>query len=146
MAVGDITVFEEAKAYMLDGGWGSSDSIEIQLILATSTPTAADGPNPKIADYNAATSTEGATVLDTWTNCVTEAGGVMTFDDTGASVVWAQGGGNSTTVRWAVIYNQTATSPAVDPVICFVDLGSDRDLSAGSITITWNASGVFTIT
>jgi hypothetical protein len=144
MAVGDITVFEEAKAYMIDGGWEAADSIEIQLVLATSTPTAADAA-PTIASYNAATSTEGAQVLDTLTNMVTEAGGTMTFDDTGASVVWAQGGGNSTTVRWAVIYNQTATTPAVDPAICFIDLGSDRDLRAGRITITWNASGIFTI-
>lgn len=148
MAVGDFTVFEEAKAYMLDGGWEPADSIEIQLILATSTPAAGDGPNPKIADYNAATSTEGAQVLDTWTNMVTEAAGVMTFDDTGATVVWAQGGGNSTTVRWAIIYNQTATGPAVDPVIGFLDLGSDRDLTAGSLTITWDTSpdAIFTIT
>lgn len=145
MAVGDITVFEEAKANMIDSGWGASDSIEIQLILATSTPTAADVA-PVLASYNAATSTEGAQVLDTLANMVTEAGGTMTFDDTGASVVWAQGGGNSTTCRWALIYNQTATVPGTDPAIAFVDLGSDRDLSAGSITITWNASGIFTIT
>ena len=143
MAVGDITVFEEAKAYMIDGGWEAADSIEILLI--TDTPTAADGPDPKIADYAAATTTEGALVLDTLTNMVTEAAGTMTFDDTGASVVWAQGGGNSSAVLFAVVYNQTATTPSTDPVICFIDLGGARDLSAGSITITWNASGIFTI-
>ena len=144
MAVGDITVFEEAKENMIDSGWGASDSIEIVLLLATSTPTAADAV-PVLASYNTATTTEGALVLDTLANMCVEVGGTMTFDDTGASVVWAQGGGNSTTCRWALIYNQTATVPGTDPAIAFVDLGSDRDLSAGSITITWHASGIFTI-
>lgn len=144
MAAGDITVYNEAVGYMFDAGWATTNSIEINLVLATSTPTAADvAPAP--GSYNLATSTEGAQVLNTWANCVTESGGTMTFDDTDASVVWAQGGGNSTTVRWAVIYNQTTTSPHADAAICFVDLGSNRDLTAGSLTITWNASGIFTV-
>lgn len=144
MAVGDITVYEEAKAYMIDGGWEPADSIEIDLILATSTPTAADAA-PAPASYNLATS-DGPIVLDTLTNMVTEAGGTMTFDDTGASVTFAQNAGYSTTVRWAFIYNQTAITPHVDPAICFIDLGSNRDLTAGSLTITWNVTnGIFTI-
>jgi len=145
MAVGDISVYDEAKGYMIDGGWEPADNIEIDLLLATSTPVITDAaPDP--SDYNLATTTEGAQVLDTLTNMVTTSGSTMTFDDTGATVVWAQGGGNSTTCRWAIIYNQTATTPHADPCICFVDLGSDRDLTAGSLTITWHASGIFTIT
>ena len=42
MAVGDVTVYEEAKAYMVDGGWEPADNIAIDLVLATSTPTASD--------------------------------------------------------------------------------------------------------
>lgn len=141
MAVGDITVFEEAKAFMIDGGWEAADNMAINLLLATSTPTASDAA-PDIGDYNLATTTEGEQVLNTLANCVVESGGTMTFDDTDASVVWVQGGGNSTTCRWAVIFN---TTQAGNEAICFVDLGSNRDLSAGSITITWNASGIFTI-
>jgi hypothetical protein len=145
MAVGDITVYEEAKANMIDSGWGANDSIVIQLVLATSTPAAADAA-PAIGSYNVATSTEGAQVLNTLALMTVEAAGTATFDDTDATVVWAQGGGLSTTVRWAVIYNQTATVPATDPAICFVDLGSNRDLTAGSLTITWHANGIFTLT
>jgi len=146
MAVGDVVVFEEAKAAMLESGWPAADSIEIDLVLATSTPAAADGPLPKLADYNLATSTEGGQVLGAISACVTEAGGVMTFDDPASSKVWATGGGLSTTVRWAIIYNQSSTVPATDSVLAYVDLGSDRDLTAGSLTITWNGSGIFTIT
>lgn len=144
MAVGDITFFNEAKAYMLDGGWETADSMEINLILATSTPAATDvAPDP--SDYNLATSTEGAQVLDTWGNMVAQTTGTVTIDDTGAFVEWAQGGGNSTTVRWALVYNQTATTPHTDAALCFIDLGSDRDLTAGSLRITWDASGIATI-
>ena len=143
MAVGDITVFEEAKANMIDSGWGATDSIEIDLVLATSTPTAAQAL-PLIGDFNLATSTEGAQVLNTLTLMTTEAAGTVTFDDTDATVVWALAGGGSTTCRWAVIYNQTGTVPGADPCIAFVDLGQDRDLTVGSITITWHANGIFT--
>ena len=141
MAVGDIAVFDEAKAHMIDDDWASTDSIAIQLLLATSTPTAGDIA-PALGSYNAATSTEGEQALDTLTACVTETGGTMTFDDTGATVVWAQGGGNSTTCRWALIFNTTRVGKEA---VCFVDLGADVDLTAGSLTITWNASGIFTI-
>ena len=28
MATGDVTVFDEAKAFMIDGGWEASDDIK----------------------------------------------------------------------------------------------------------------------
>jgi hypothetical protein len=141
MAVGDVTVFNEALAYMIDGGWEAADQVAIDLIVAASTPLASD-VTPAVADYTFATSTEGEQVLDTLANCVTQTAGTMTFDDTGASVTWAQATGGSTTCRWAYIFN---TTEVAGPGICFVDLGSNRDLTAGSITLTWNASGIFTI-
>ena len=150
MAAGDLVVFDEAKATMLTGGWAAADDIRVALI--TTLPLVGD-TTPALADYTectaggnyvAVTATTGE-LLASYTACVVEATGTMTFDDTGATVVWAQGGGLSTTVRWAVVYNQTASVPGVDPCICFVDLGSDRDLTAGSLTITWNAAGLFTI-
>ena len=141
MAVGDVTVFEEAKAFMIDGDWNSTDSMAIDLIRVASTPTAADAA-PDIGDYTTATTTEGEQVLNTLALCVVEAAGTMTFDDTDATVVWAQGGGNSVDCRWAVIFN---TTDAANKALCFIDLGANRDLSVGSITITWNASGIFTI-
>ena len=143
MAVGDITIYDEAMAYMFDGGWASTDNIAIDLVLATSTPADTDlTPDP--SNYNLATSTEGEQILTTWGTFVAQSAGALTMDDVDASVTWAQGGGNSTTVRWAIIYNTTATTPHANPCLAFVDLGSNRDLTAGSITITWNASGIIT--
>lgn len=144
MAAGDITVFDEAKAYMIDGGWGSADTIKLALLTSATTPTASDA-TPALSDYTQVTAggtyTAGGETLDTLANMVTEAGGTMTFDDTGASVSWAQNGSNPTNARWGLIYNDTTG----DQGIAFLDLGTTVDLSAGDLTITWNASGIFTI-
>ena len=146
MAIGDVTVYEEAKAYMIDGGWEGTDNMKIALI--TTLPTAADA-TPALSDYTectpggnyvAVTAVAGET-LDTLANCVTETGGTMTFDDTGASVSWAQNGSNPTDARAAVIVNADQSNQA----LAFVDLGSAINMQNGDLTITWNASGIFTI-
>lgn len=147
MATGDVLVFEEARASMLDSGWAETDDIKVALITDASVNVAQ--ANPLLGTYTTATTTEGPQSIGSIANVVTEAGGVMTFDSTAASVVWAQGGSNSTNCRWAIIYNDTeTTTPGADPAIAYVDLGSNRDLQAGSITITWSTSpdAIFTIT
>lgn len=152
MAAGDITVFEEAKAYMLDGDFGSTDSIKLALITAAVTPTAADavpgmnaGATTTYTEVTAGgTYTAGGEVMDTVANCVTEAAGVMTFDDTGANVSWAQNASNPTNARYGIIYNSSDTG--LERAYAFLDLGATIDMSAGALTVTWNASGIFTIT
>jgi len=74
---------------------------------------------------------------------ITEAGGTVTFDDTGASVSWTQNASNDTDAYWAIVYNDTQVN---NHAICFIDLGGPVDMSAGALTITWNASGIFTFT
>ncbi len=51
----------------------------------------------------------------------------------------------SFTARYAVIYDDTPTSPA-DPLICLFDFGSNQTVSNGTFTIQFNASGVISIT
>lgn len=144
MAAGTVTVFQEAKAYMIDGGWGSADVIKIALITAAVAPTAGD-TTPALGDYTQVTAggnyTAGGETLDTLANMVTQSAGTVTFDDTGASVSWAQHASNPTNARYAIIYNDTNLT---DAAIAFVDLGAAVDMTAGDLTITWNASGIFT--
>ena len=146
MAAGDVTVFNEALAYMLDGGWEAADSIKLALLTSATAPTQAD-VTPALADYTEVTAggnyTAGGETLDTWGNCITQSSNVSTFDDTGASVVWSQHASNPTTARYGLIYNATQASPQG---IAFIDLGAVIDMTAGDLTITWNASGIFTIT
>lgn len=148
MARGDLEVFEEAMGYMFDGGWEGTDEIWIGLV--TSTPLVAD-PLPAYAaggttNYTAiATAGEyaaGGLLLDTWANMIVEAAGVVTFDDTGASVTWAQNAASPQTAEYAVIYNDTQSNYC----IAFIDLDGPIDMQAGDLTITWNASGIFTVT
>lgn len=151
MAAGDIAVFEEAKAYMLDGDFGAADSIQLALITSAVVPTDADAvPGMNVGATTTYTEvTAGGNyaakgeVLDTWGNMITEAAGTMTFDDTGASVTWLQNAGNPNNARYGIIFNNSDTG--LERAIAWLDLGAVIDMTAGDLTVTWNASGIFTI-
>lgn len=144
MARGDMVVFDEAKAFMIDGGWESADVIKCAVLDNTTTPAAADA-TPALGDYTevgtAGTYTAGGTSLGDLGTVVTEAAGTMTFDSA-TNPTWAQDASNDTDAYWGLIYNDT---DATDRAIAFVDLGGPVDMQAGDLTITWNASGIFTI-
>ncbi|HSW62178.1 MAG TPA: hypothetical protein VLH56_02485 [Dissulfurispiraceae bacterium] len=150
MARGDVTVFEEAKAYMVDGGWAGAD--EIWLGLVTNSPAVvasaavpaygSGGTTNFTAIATAGNYAAGGQLLCTLANAVTEAGGVMTFDDTDASATWAQHASNPQTAMFGIVYNKTKSNAA----IAMIDLAGPIDMQAGDLTITWNASGIFTIT
>ncbi len=66
---------------------------------------------------------------------------VLTFD--ADDVSWA----NSTiTARYAVIYDASPSAAADKKLLAYVDFGADKSSSSGTFQITWNASGIFTIT
>lgn len=152
MAAGDLAVFDEAFAYMLDGDFGSGDIIKLALITNAVVPTSADavpGMNAgATTTYTEVTAGGGYTAkgeaLDTIANMVVEAARTMTFDDTGASVIWTQNGASPTNARYAIGFNSSDTG--LERAIFWIDLGATVDLTAGDLTITWNASGIFTIT
>jgi hypothetical protein len=145
MAQGDITWFEEAKAYMLDGGWEAADDIKVAILDNTTAPVAGQA-TPGLATYTevgaAGTYTAGGTSLGNWGTLVSEAGGTVTIDST-TNPTWAKDASNDTDAYWALIYNDTQ---AGDPALAFVDLGGPVDMTAGDLTITWNASGIATLT
>lgn len=43
MAQGDVTVFDEAKAYMIDGGWEAADDIKCAILNIPDMTEADDG-------------------------------------------------------------------------------------------------------
>ena len=47
------------------------------------------------------------------------------------------------TARYAVVYDDTATD---DPLLLYVDFGADVTSTAGTFLISWNSSGIGTIT
>jgi hypothetical protein len=145
MAVGDLVVFEEAKAKMISGDWASTDVFYCAILDNTATPTAAFA-TPTLSDFTqvgaAGSYTSGGTSLGALSTLVSEAAGVMTFDS-GTNPTWAQNASNDTDAYWALVYNFT---DAGNDALCFVDLGGPVDMSAGALTVTWNGSGIFTIT
>lgn len=145
MATGDLVVFEEAKAKMLDGDWASTDDFYCMICDNTATPTAATA-TPVQGDFTqvgaAGTYVTNGTNLGALSVLVTEAGGVMTFDST-TNPTWAQNASNDVDAYWAIVYNFT---DAGKDALCFVDLGGPVDMAAGALTVTWGGSGLFTIT
>ena len=145
MARGDLVVFEEAKAKMLDGDWASTDHFYCAILDHTVDPTAATA-TPTLGDFtevgNGGTYVTGGTDLGTLADLVTEAAGTMTFDSA-TNPTWAQDAGNDVDAYWGLVYNYT---DAAHDALCFVDLGGPVDMTAGDLTITWNGSGLFTIT
>lgn len=144
MAVGDMTFFEEALDDAFFSGWASADDIKCAILDNTTTPTAAFA-TPALGDFTevgaAGTYTAGGTSIGAWGTLSVEAAGTLTFDS-GTNPSWAKDASNDTDAYWALLYNDTQ---AGDPAFMFLDLGGPVDMTAGALTITWNASGLFTI-
>ena len=145
MAKGDVTVFNVAKGKMIDGDWASTDHFYIAICDNTATP-AADTPTPVLGDFtevgNAGTYVAGGIDLGALADLVSESGGTMTFDSA-VNPSWAANANNDVDAYWGIIYNYT---DAGKDALAFVDLGGPVDMTAVTLSIAWNASGIFTIT
>lgn len=150
MAQGDITVFAQAK---LDIGLKvhqlETDTIKLGLITSGVTPTETtsdprwgSGGSTNLSSSQVTPggnySSGGPTIAN---NTYTLNSATTTFDGDNISI--AQNASNPTNARWGIIYNDTA---AGKQALAFVDLGGATDLTAGDFSITWNASGIFTLT
>ena len=146
MARGDLTVFEEAKATIIEGGWEAADEIWVGIVTDVcaaddAAPAyAAGGTTNYTAIATAGNYAAGGLNLGALSVLVTEAGGVMTFDSA-TNPTWAQHASNPQNGDHAVIYHKTSGL-----CIAMLDLDGPVDMQAGALTITWNASGMFTIT
>lgn len=144
MARGDVVIFNESKAYLLESGWSPTDVIKVAICDNTTTPSAST-VTPALGDFTqvgtAGTYVSGGTSLGDIATCVTQAGGTVTFDSA-TNPTWAAHASNDSDAYWGIIYNDTQ---AGDPAIGYVDLGGPVNMQTGSLTITWNASGIFTL-
>jgi len=142
MAQGDVTVFDEAKLALLNGTHDlDTHSFKLALCDNTVAPTAATA-TPVLADFTqvgvAGSYISGGTAL---TITLTEAAGTVTYAATN-NPTWAQNASNDVDAYWGILYNDTN---AGKEAIAFVDLGGPVDMTAGDLTVTWNASGIFTL-
>lgn len=145
MAQGDVVVFNEALGFLIDGGFEAADDIKVAICDNTSAPTQ-NQASPTLSDFtqvgSAGSYTAGGTSIGDLGTCVTQSSNVMTFDSA-TNPTWAANASNDTDAYWAIIYNDT---DATDRAIAYVDLGGPVNMATTALTITWNASGIFTIT
>ncbi len=115
----------------------SGDTCNVYLSNATPS-VSADAVKTDLAEISTG---NGYTGPEDIQNTYTESGGTATFG--GTDVVITASGGTVGPLRYAVIYNDTPTSPA-DPLIAYYDYGSEITLQDGeSLTIDFGAS-IFT--
>ena len=146
MATGDVTVFDATfEAAIQD--WAGTDNLKCAILDNTTAPLATTA-TPVLADFTEVGSAgsyegTGGQALGTLADFVSFSGGTTTFDST-TNPTWAQNGSNDTDAYWGYVHNDTTASALADG-FAFVDLGGPVDMSAGQLTITWNASGLATI-
>jgi hypothetical protein len=149
MAQGDVVVFAKHKQDIgLKLHELETDAFNLGLVTNVVTPTettsdprwgAGGGTN---LSSNQVTpggnySTGGPLIANnTWTL----SSGTVTFDGDNISIL--QNAGNPTNARWGIGYNNTDAGKRAG---FFLDLGSVTDLTLGDLSVTWNASGLWTL-
>lgn len=121
-----------------------SDDIRVALVTNAYTPAqdTHDFWDDVVADEAAGTGyTANGAALGTKTLDYTAGTNVIKGD--AADTSWAA---STVTARYAVLYDRTPGADATRPLIGYVDFGADVSTTAGTFTITWSASGIFTIT
>lgn len=145
MALGDVVVFNEALGFLFDGGFEAADDIKVAICDNTTAPTQSTA-SPALGLFTqvgtGGSYVAGGTSLGTLGTCVTQSSTTMTFDSA-TNPTWPANAGNDTDAYWGIIYNDT---DGTDRAIAYVDLGGPVNMQTTALTITWNASGIFTVT
>lgn len=116
------------------------DTDTIKVMLCTSSYT----PDQDAHIYKSSVTSEvtgtgytaGGATLGTKTVVYTSGTNTFTFD--AADTSWTTA---TITARYAVIYDSTGTD-ATSALIGYVDFGADQVATAGTFTITWDATGI----
>lgn len=137
-------------AHFYDSYWQSLNNKEInltadtiKLMLCTSSYT----PNRGTDRYKSAVTNEvvgtGYTAGGTTIGSMAVAIASNVFTISGANASWPSA---TFTARLAVLYDSTPSTDATRPLIGYVDFGADNSPSNGTLSITWNVSGIGTVT
>jgi hypothetical protein len=149
MAAGNVTVYAHAKLEIADASINlGSDAIFCALLGSGYTPavnTDTTWANVSANEVTGTGYTSGGNKLTS--QSATLSGGTVTF--TAGNVSWA----NSTiSARYAVLVRSAngSTVQSTDLLIAYVDLnspsGPNISTTNGTFQISWNASGIFTLT
>ena len=149
MAQGDLSLFDEFSLEAVSATHNlASGGNTVRVALITTLPVITQ-TTPTLSDFTEVTGsgyTAGGEEISTNQSITQVSGPTYRYDST-TNPSWSQNGSGPTNVIAALIYNDTDAS---DKAIGFVDMTTDNgvtpiSLQAGNISITWNASGIFTI-
>lgn len=143
-----LVFYNEFKKYIGDGTFDlDGNTIKAMLLTSSYTPSVAnddikgDIDANEVANGNGYT-TGGVTIAATWTR----SSGTVTFD--AADAAWT-GSSSGFVARYLVLYASGSLNGHTDPLIGYVILDSapaDVSFAAGNtVTVAWNAAGIFTL-
>jgi hypothetical protein len=128
--------FQSWVEFMQEGANVGSD--QFVIALTNSAPIATNtvlGDLTQIAYTNLST-------RNLTTATAAQSGGTYTLDFN--DITLTSTGGSTGPFRYVVVYDDTVAS---DPLVCWFDYGSSITLAAGeSLAVTFNASGLYTVT
>ncbi len=116
-----------------------TDTINVMLVTSTYTVSASHTKRSDITNEVSGTGyTAGGTAIGSPTVTNVSTNGV--FD--GNDVSWTT---STITARGAVLYKSRGGASSADELICYLDFGTDKVSTAGTFTISWNASGILNL-
>jgi|SRR6185437_6830856 len=148
MAAGSVTVYTNAVLLMGEDTFNfSTDAYAYVLCTSSYTPAPnSDATYANVSSFELTTGggyTSGGTALagTSWT----QSGATLTF--TASNISYSS---STITAKYIVILKQAGGSlVSTDKLLAYCDLnsgGGSVSSSAGTFAITWNASGIFTVT
>jgi hypothetical protein len=137
-------------AHFYDNYWTSLANKEInltadtlKLMLTTSTYAPNRGTHRYKSDITNEVAGTGYTATGNTIGSMGSNIATNVYSITGANASWPAA---TFTARYAVLYDATPATDATRPLVGYVDFGADQSPSNGTLSVTWNASGIGQVT
>lgn len=146
MAAGDSKIYRDAVLKLNEGVYAEADTWTITFVSDTYASLSADATNPVLANVTPVSGGNVSAVNNLASFAITRSTTTVKFDATDLSTI-SKNASNPTTVKCAVLYNNTSAS---DDLIAAWDLTTDGttslDLVNNDFTFSFGASGILTAT
>ena len=136
MALGDTVLFDvTVGSIFTDKDIDmSGDTFDVMLINDTTIPTR-DTATPAKADF---TECSGGSYAEVANIGVSWSESADIWEWVASNATWSLDAFGPTDIEWAIVYDETATTPTADPAIVFVDLVGPKTTQDGDLIIKWS--------
>jgi len=118
-----------------------NDTVKVALYTSSASFVAENDSYAATNEVSGAGYTAGGAALASKAVTVDDTDDEGVFD--AADTTWST---STITARYAIIYDDTVTTPNADQLIACIDFGSDKSSSAGNFTLQWDAEGILNFT